>query len=186
MTILDMHAKAVARGESTGCIIRVMLPGAPRTKKNSPRVFMIGKIPKVLPSKAYCEWFDNVLSHAILIQRPIVAACIPLPLDNKVEVSADIYMERDSRADECGFMQAIGDCIQAPVLGWKKRKDGRVVKRETRQGLGIIRDDYQIHWTGVRIGIDRQRPRIELAITVIGEPRSTPVQPGMFEDEEPF
>ncbi len=203
---VDLAAALDAAERPKNKIIRVTLLSpskeggllGPKTKKNTGVPITVTRPNKqsgkmstftfMLPSEAYRDWFDGVLSYTHLIIAPLRAAGIPLPLANQVGIAATIYMDRDSRADLCGFLQAIGDCIQAPIVKDKPRpakKGGGWELKETRKGLGLIMDDYQIvSWDGSRIAIDRARPRVELAITVFGEPRTVARQEGLaFEDE---
>lgn len=178
-------------------IIRVTLPGRPMTKKNTgipktvTRKTNSGKMSTftfMLPSGPYQDWMDGVLTYTIPIQRALGKAGISLPLANDVSIAALVYKDRDYKSDAAGYYQAIGDCIQAPIIKYKQKppeKGGGWSLKETRKGLGLIFDDVQIlHWDGSRILLDRAKPRVELTITIYGEPRTAPQQPGMFDHQE--
>jgi len=123
--------------------ITLVLPGAPRTKKTSNRVFG----GRVHPSEAYTVWFKSVVAYRLLIHSRLRQAGVTLPLTGPVHVCATVYRAQRS-GDATGFYQAIGDAIQ-----------------EKRGGLGVIADDAQIaHWDGSRLEVDHKNPRVELEI----------------------
>lgn len=134
------------------------IPGAPRTKKTSPRVFPGVRFPKVLPSEAHEAWFAEAMSYAPKIVSQLREAGAELPLQGPVEVTAVFYRENGVEGDLNGYMQALGDWLQAPKL------------RPRRNGAGIIADDSQIEsWDGTRRAIDRTAPRIEVTIRELPE-----------------
>lgn len=147
--------------------LHLILPGIPRTKKTHQRIVRFGRrkeFVKVLPSEAYMEWLAALLRYGPQMRAQAVhAAGVAFPIRGPVEINAQIYRDAD-RGDLCGFLQAIGDALQAPG--------------ETRQGLGIIQDDKQIlSWDGSRLRVDNANPRIELDLL--------PLQAGMFDQQAP-
>ena len=113
--------------------------GAPRSKKNSPRVFNNGPMcrtcgkrggfPKVLPSLAYEEWEAAALRECLVIAPKLRAAGVDLPIVHPVGIEALIYRDRNV-GDLSNFLEAVGDMLQA---------------------AGIIKDDRQIEdWDGSR------------------------------------
>lgn len=121
------------------------IAGPPRTKKNhGERLMRAGRLLTV-PSKAYREWHAFASSQAFRIKATMRAAGIDPPIRRRVNVRAMFYQDQERGADECGYMQALGDWLQ---------------------DVGIIRNDRQIHWDGVRLAVDRQRPRIEVEIEI--------------------
>lgn len=61
---------------------------------------------------------------------------------------------------------ALGDFLQAQ----RTRVDARGVPKVTREGAGIIGDDYDIYsWDGSRVRVDRVNPRIEIEIQSVQE-----------------
>jgi hypothetical protein len=144
------------------------IPGPPRTKKNSPRPVNVGGFMKVLPSKAYCAWFKQAMTHALLIRTSLQDQYkVQLPITNPVIVFAKFYLDRNTGPDENGLMQALGDFLQAPKF--RKLPDGRLDwTHVTRDGCGVIDDDNLIRWKrGIEIHIDRQNPRIEVELEVL-------------------
>lgn len=86
---------------------------------------------------------------------------INLPIRQPVAVSARFFRDRFS-GDLCGYLQALGDYLQAPRP--HKTKPGKL----SRDGAGIIGDDAQIvSWDGSRLLKDSVRPRIEVQITIL-------------------
>lgn len=139
-----------------------VLFGAPRTKKNSSRVVTIPKkgarrcalcghrpgFPKLLPSEAHEDWFDEAMQQAPGIVSELGRRGVELPLVALVNVRALFYRERDT-GDACGFYQALGDWLQA---------------------AGILQDDRLIEsWDGSRRLKDAADPRIEVWIEVVEE-----------------
>lgn len=125
-------------------VITLCIPGAPRTKKTSNRVFG----GRVHPSAAYVEWLRGVVTYRPLIHAELLHCGVTLPIPGPVHVRATVYRAQRS-GDATGFYQAIGDAIQ-----------------EKRGGIGIICDDAQIvHWDGSRLEVDKINPRVELEIT---------------------
>jgi len=144
-----------------GKVLRVTLPGACRTKKNHRRHVQVGGFLKVLPSKQHEEWLEEVLSYAPIIRSQLKQAGAQLPIACEVSVSATIYRDRD-QGDLIGYLESIADAIQEPQFNDRNKC--------TRKGLGLIEDDRQIVcWDGSRMLVDKQRPRVELEIEIIGD-----------------
>lgn len=144
-----------------------VIHGAPRSKKNSPRVVNIGPMcrtcgkrggfPKVLPSLAYEEWEAAALRECMMIKPKLIAAGIELPILHPVGVEALIYRDRNV-GDLSNFLEAIGDMLQA---------------------AGIIQDDKQIEdWDGSRRLKDAANPRVEIFISILEE---IPIQESLLE-----
>lgn len=168
-------------------LLCVTLPGEPRTKKAHNRIIGMGKpcracgkkpIQRVLPSEQFEEWFKSVLAYGPIIRAELARAGVLLPVAEPVEVRALIYREAN-RGDLCGFQQAVGDALQSQLYGCQRCNTrsltpccpAATVKRD---GLGIITDDKLIvSWDGSRLLIDRQCPRVELEIRVLGEPQAS-------------
>lgn len=117
--------------------MRLVIEGAPRTKKTSNRVLRFGRFNKIVPSAQYLAWRDSAVaqikwSHPLLeqIARP-------------VNVRARVY--RDAmRGDLIGYLQGLADALQE---------------------AGVVADDKWIEgWDGSRLDKDAERPRIELEI----------------------
>lgn len=140
------------------------LPVAPRTKKNSPRAVKVGGFTKVLPSKAYCDYFKAAMGYAILIRTQLRDQGAMLPIRKQVIVTAYFYLDANRAADVNGLQQALGDWMQETIAS--KKHPGKT----RRVGAGIIGDDVQIkHWGDSQIaGVDRAFPRTEVTIEVLG------------------
>lgn len=141
--------------------VRLTLPVAPVTKKNHGNIVRFGRNKehvRVMPSEQYQAFFRQVMSLKPRILRELGG--VTLPITAPVQVSAQFYRERNI-GDLNGFMQALGDVLQSPVI-----RDGKLA----RDGLGIIKDDSQIDsWDGTRRRKDAANPRIEIEIRVLGE-----------------
>ncbi len=140
--------------------IRIVVEGPiPRTKKTSSRIVRIGGVNKILPSKAYMEWFNSAMRIVPEIQRWAQKEGVELPLKGPVHVEALFY--RDAlRGDLTGYMQAVADWMQSPVI---RIINGR--PKLYRDGANIIADDAQIEsWDGSRLLKDAARPRIEITV----------------------
>jgi Holliday junction resolvase RusA-like endonuclease len=151
--------------------VRFVIPGDPRTKKNSGQIITLArriwnptlrrhemkKFPKIMPSPQYLEWFKQAMQYMPVIRRAIESKGVCLPISGDIAIAATFYRSIDHASDLNGYMQALGDFLQSPVI----RKE-----KQTRDGAGIIEDDSQIFsWDGTRQKIDRTNPRIEVVIT---------------------
>lgn len=140
--------------------IRIVIPGAPRTKKTSNRIVKMGKFSKVLPSEAFMEWFKEAMRMVPAIKSFARREGIELPFKGPVHVKALFFLENAIQGDLVGYAQAIGDFLQEPKINFKVNPP-----RLTRDGAGLITDDKMIaSWDGSRVRIDRQNPRIEIEI----------------------
>ena len=181
-------------------VVRLVLPGPPRTKKNSQRIAPISfvkngkkmRVYRIQPSKAYERWFKNLLTYS-LVYRQQLSSILPLPLANDFNLGMAVYLKDERRGDLVGYQESVLDALQAPV--WRKKveenygiKTEKLVKK--RDGIGIYQDDAQCIGTdGCRIaGVDSRRPRIEVVLTFYGEPRKyvelADSQGNLFDDEE--
>jgi Holliday junction resolvase RusA-like endonuclease len=121
--------------------IELTLPGSIRSKKNSKRIFSVGRFKKVLPSSAYTaweqrareSWYDAVRQGDAQFMRPLTCP---------VHVSAQIYY-KGPRPDLSGCLESIGDCLE-----------------------GILwADDTQIEsWDGSRLWHDLKNPRTVISV----------------------
>ena len=121
-----------------------MLPGPPRTKKNSANIQMAGTRKIVKPSEAWLAWRDNVQAWWLKGARLEARRAAPLPLTVPLNCAALFF--RDRRAgDSTGYYQGLADVLQE---------------------LGVVRDDVLIEqWDGSRLRVDRLNPRVELVLT---------------------
>lgn len=104
---------------------------------------MMGKIPRIFPSKAYREW-DKAVRGQLLMVRQTMAA----PFNVPVSCCALFYRET-AIGDSCGFYQALGDSLEA---------------------AGIVTNDRLIeHWDGSRLLKDKLNPRVVVTLNPIGQ-----------------
>lgn len=124
--------------------LRLVVPGIPRTKKNSGRIVPRGGRHILLPSEAWQLWCDAV---APLLRSSMLRSGLA-PIAEPVNCAALFY--RDAlRGDACGFYQGLADLLQHG---------------------GVVSDDKHIvSWDGSRLLKDSARPRVELVLTPIGD-----------------
>lgn len=132
--------------------IRLVIHGAPRTKKTSQQIAMKQDgtpfIVSSSPGKAWAKEAARQLREA-WAGRP--------PIEGPIHVRALIYRER-ATGDLAGYIQAIGDVLEVP------RKKAKKSTRDRK--ASVIRDDNQIDsWDGSRRLKDKDNPRVELEIT---------------------
>jgi Holliday junction resolvase RusA-like endonuclease len=119
-------------------MIKLILPGSIRSKKNSKRIYARGKMKTVLPSKAYIEW-EKLARQSISRQ---LNTCLP-PTKSNISINAQIYY-KGQRPDLSGCLESIGDALEGIV--WEN-------------------DKQIISWDGSRLHHDIKNPRTELIIT---------------------
>lgn len=119
------------------------LLGAPRTKKNSQRIFKgRGGQPFLVPSAAYAQYEKDCLRQIHPPRQPVAAA---------VNLKCVYYMPNRRRVDLVNLMEATCDIL---------------VK------AGVLDDDCAAvvaGHDGSRVLLDRQRPRVEIEITGMEE-----------------
>lgn len=183
--------------------VRLTLPGPPVTKKNSPRIAPIridsgGKQTKVFriqPSKQYERWAKEMLTYEPLFRNQL-SGVLPLPLANPFNLGIHVYLANAREGDLIGYQESVLDILQATVWREKEYEEfGLKLKKQVcvRRGLGIYFDDKQnVSTDGCRImGVDRERPRIEVTLTFYGEPvrydlTGSGSQGSLFEEKEDF
>jgi Holliday junction resolvase len=137
--------------------IRLVIKGRPMTKKNSPRVFMIGKYPKVLPSKAYVTYEKDAVSQLTEHFK------MRLPkVDKNVQIQAFYWLpDRKGKPDMIGLMQATADILETAQV--------------------IVNDSQVINWDGTRMmGYDKNNPRAEITIRILEDEFQPEKQGGLF------
>ena len=150
--------------------------GAPRSKKNSPRIVNIGPMcrtcgkrggfPKILPSLAFEEWQADAIRQCMLIKPKLVAVGVELPIVHPVGIEALFYLAptKEGRMrldcpDLSNLMEAVADMLQE---------------------AGILQDDRLIaDWDGSRRLLGE--PRVEIFITILEE---IPVQESLLVQTE--
>jgi Holliday junction resolvase RusA-like endonuclease len=121
--------------------VRLVIHGAPRTKKNSPRMARNKKTGASfpLPSASYENWEQRAIWQ---VKQQHRGPCIDCP----VEVTATIYRER-AVGDLINYLQAVADMLQE---------------------AGVLTDDkWVMSWDGSRLDKDAANPRVEIAIEVM-------------------
>ncbi len=115
--------------------MKFVIHGSIRSKKNSKRIFGVGRCKKVLPSKAYEQWEKGAhgeLWHQI---RGIF-------FNEPIWVKA-IFYYKGKRPDIHGAMESLADCLEGV----------------------LIQNDSQIEsWDGSRMIHDKDDPRTEFEI----------------------
>lgn len=118
-------------------MMKLVILGAPRTKKNSPRIVPVGKGYRLLPSKAYEQYETAALWQ---IRRPRES------ISSAVNVKCVYYMPTRGRVDLCNLLEATCDIL---------------VK------AGVLADDNSsivAGHDGSRVVVDKARPRVEIEI----------------------
>ncbi len=119
--------------------IKLVVFGAPRTKKNHSRLVRAGRRLRLLPSAAHERWARSAIAQQRSQWRepPLVAP---------VAVRATFYRERNV-GDLVNYLQALADALEA---------------------AGVVANDRLIaSWDGSRLGKDTGRPRIELELALL-------------------
>jgi hypothetical protein len=136
--------------------LRLVIWGAPRTKKTSNQGVRTGRVCpacklragpiRVFPSKAWREWVKKARVTVGERGHDLVS-CRPGPLpDRPYRCSAIFYRDAD-RGDMIGFAQGLADFLE--------------------QRKVISNDKWIRSWDGSRLDVDRARPRVELTIEAI-------------------
>ena len=129
----------IARAERRQALpIKIILYGAPRTKKNHQQIFKKGSGRRIVaPSKAYMDYEELCLAQIKRPQRAISEA---------VNVKCLYYMPDRRRVDLVNLLEATDDIlVRAGVL------------TDDRAAIVAAHD-------GSRVLLDRQRPRVEIVI----------------------
>lgn len=118
--------------------MHLTLYGDPRTKKNSARIFRTRSgAPFVAPSKAYVDYEADCLRQ---IKRP------HSPISARVNVRCVYYMKTARRVDLANLIEATTDIlVKARVL---EDDNSKIVAAHD----------------GSRVGLDREKPRVEIEI----------------------
>jgi Holliday junction resolvase RusA-like endonuclease len=123
-----------------------VIPGAPRSKKNSSRAFTRGRFPRVLPSAAYVAWHEAA-ERAFDAEKRALEAAGRIPIGRPVAMKALYFRDRNV-GDLSNFENALQDFLQA---------------------IGVLVDDkWIVSKDGSRLAIDRERPRIDVTLEVLG------------------
>lgn len=143
-------------------MIKIILPGSIRSKKNSKRMIAIpsrhkstifkrykhggSKPVQIVPmsSNAYLKWETIARESALMQISALGKFRSALPLKSQIHVKALIYY-KGRRPDLSGAMESIGDCLEGVI--WE--------------------NDSQLEsWDGSRLIHDLENPRTEIEIKV--------------------
>lgn len=122
--------------------LRLVVPGPPRTKKNHGRLIKVGGQPRMLPSKPWSDWCKRV---APALERAMKAAGVP-PISQPCNCSATFFREV-ATGDAVGFYQGLADVLE--------------------HGGVVANDRFIVSWDGSRLAKDRDRPRVEVTLTML-------------------
>lgn len=134
--------------------LALIVPGPPRTKKNSQDVVWRGRGEKrrmyVVPSESSGEYASQVIEAWARV--PVTKRLgFPIPKTTPVHVRATFYVDRyGERADVHGLYQSLADALQA---------------------ARVLEDDWQIaSWDGSRRVIGDPSPRTEILLAPFDGP----------------
>lgn len=126
--------------------MRLVIWGAPRTKKTHNMLARAGGRMIVLPSKAWTRWVKTARLEYTFPHPGFPCEITPRPFATPIAVRA-LFFRDANRGDLVGYMQGLADLL------------------EQRQ---ILTNDRLIEsWDGTRLLLDRERPRVELHITPV-------------------
>lgn len=118
-------------------MMKLVILGTPRTKKNSARIVSVGRGYRLLPSEAYEQYEAAALWQ---IRRPRE------PISSAVNVKCVYYMPTRRRVDLCNLLEATCDILVR---------------------AGVLADDNSnivAGHDGSRVMVDKAHPRVEIEI----------------------
>lgn len=118
--------------------VRFTVPGAPRTKKNSGKIWNRGNRRIIRPSEAWLEWRDMVKRYTATKPE------FRLRIDKPVNCCAHFYRDREA-GDSHGYYNGIADVLQEIEV--------------------VVDDKWLVSWDGSRLLKDNMRPRTEVVLT---------------------
>lgn len=142
--------------------------GNPKTKKNSQRIVMVGKYPRIIQSKEYLAYEKQAtaqLLKSINSLRDSEMGCA-FPISSPVNVKAVYYRLTLRRVDITNLESALMDIL---------------VK------AGVLEDDnfkIVVSTDGSRVRHDKQNPRTEITITDAIETENKTQKPTGFSQEK--
>lgn len=126
--------------KTTKGIAAFEIPLIPVTKKNSQRIVMRGKWPRILPSKQYVDY-----------EKKAIPFCPVLGIDTPVNIEAIYYMSRRDKVDITNLESALMDVLV---------KAGTIVD----DNCSIV-----VSTDGSRVRYDKSNPRTVVRITASDE-----------------
>jgi hypothetical protein len=138
-----MTPEVILRLDAFDDALEIVIPGIPRTKKNSGRIVRRGSSPIILPSAAWESWCKAVapLLRGCIFRNRTAAIAAP------VNCRALFYRDAN-RGDAVGFYQGLADLLE--------------------HGGVVANDKWIVSWDGSRLLKDAENPRVELRLTPIG------------------
>jgi Holliday junction resolvase RusA-like endonuclease len=118
-------------------MIKLILPGSIRSKKNSKRIVGRGQRKFILPSTAYLKW-EKEARKAVTMQLRFGFVPLTIPIVAKV-----MAYYKGQQPDLSGVLESVGDCLEGLV--WEN-------------------DRQIISWDGSRLFHDLKNPRTEIEI----------------------
>lgn len=121
--------------------MKLILYGRPITKKNSGRIVMAGRYPKLLPSKQYEKYEKDCLKQITGLHKK--------RLSERYNVKCIYYMPTRHKVDLTNLLNATNDIL---VAG------------------GVLEDDnckIVVGHDGSRVYYDKENPRVEIEIKEI-------------------
>ena len=116
------------------------IPGAPRTKKTSNKIWKVGNRKVVMPSEAWMAWRDDVVAHIAEHVPGVRTMRLAVPLNCRA-----LFYRDANRGDAVGYYQGLADVLEE---------------------IGLLADDEHIvSWDGSRLLLDRVNPRVEVTLT---------------------
>ncbi len=152
---MSAQHRTVAAALAFNGSIKIVIPGAPRTKKNHGRVVRVKDKPVHLPSDAWRRWRDGAILFARAgYTRAALAAGLPsrparegggyAPLAQPVNCAAWFYRDAET-GDAVGYYQGLADLLQE---------------------AGVVADDkWIVSWDDSRMLKDAHNPRVEVTLS---------------------
>lgn len=128
-------------------IVRLTIPFAPVSKKNSQQIIRVGGSPRIIQSKQYREYERAAVPHLRMIWKATGHA----PISEPVNVQMLFYMPTRRKVDLVNLEEAALDVL---------------VRAE------VLEDDnckVVVMMDGSRVSYDKKNPRTEIIITEGGE-----------------
>ena len=127
-------------------MIKYIIQGDPRTKKNHPQIIRNGKFPVLLPSRQFLDYQRDAL-------KQLNCQDIKETIDYPINLRVLYYMKTRRRVDGVNLLEATCDILQAT-------------------NPPIISDDNSkiiAGYDGTRVFYDKDHPRAEIYITRLDE-----------------
>lgn len=131
--------------------IRLLITGAPRTKKTSNQLVQVGKAGEkrviVMPSRAWKQWvaqayITNNVSDPNYVW-PLTGRQLP---EREYNCRAHFYRDAN-RGDAVGYYQGLADLLE-------------------KRGV-LVDDKCIVSWDGSRLFVDRENPRTEVILEAL-------------------